>query len=72
MIGKEVSWVETTDVGVISRSGIVNAILWRDGVQYAKVGNVEVKVDEILSISNPSEVPEPTTPEQERLGKNRG
>jgi flagellar basal-body rod modification protein FlgD len=63
MIGKEVSWIETTDVGVISHSGVVSSILWHDGVQYAKVGNAEVKLDEILSISEPGQSPEPTTPE---------
>ncbi|WP_373229589.1 flagellar hook assembly protein FlgD [Cohnella sp.] len=55
LIGKEVSWMETTDAGVINHSGIVNSILWRDGVQFVKVENLEVPIDEILSIAEPSE-----------------
>lgn len=55
LIGKEVSWMETTETGVINHSGIVNSIVWRDGVQYVKVENMDVPIDEILSISEPSE-----------------
>jgi flagellar basal-body rod modification protein FlgD len=55
LIGKEVSWKETTDTGVIDHSGVVKSVLWRDHVQYAKVDNIEVPVDEIISISEPSE-----------------
>lgn len=63
LIGMEISWTETTNssvhnVGtgessVVSRNGIVESIVWRDGVQFAKVGTSEVKVDEILSVSYP-------------------
>lgn len=55
LIGKEVSWMETTDTGVIDHSGVVTSVLWRNNVQYAKVDNLEVPVDEILSISEPSD-----------------
>lgn len=54
MIGKEVSWVETTNDGVIPHSGVVDGIVWRDKVQYAKVGNLEVATSDILSISEPT------------------
>jgi flagellar basal-body rod modification protein FlgD len=54
LIGKEVSWMETTDAGVIDHSGVVKSVLWRNNVQYAKVDSIEVPVDEILSISEPS------------------
>jgi flagellar basal-body rod modification protein FlgD len=56
LIGKEVSWVETKDTGVVNHSGIVNSIIWRDGKQYVKVNNVEVLMDNILSISEPAKV----------------
>nr|WP_082034270.1 flagellar hook capping FlgD N-terminal domain-containing protein [Cohnella kolymensis] len=54
LIGKEVSWTETTEAGVVDHKGTVDAILWRDGVQYLKVGSAELRVDEITSISEPS------------------
>ncbi len=54
LIGKEVSWFEDADTGVVERHGTVNSILWRDGVQYVKVEDVEVPVDEIVSISEPT------------------
>jgi flagellar basal-body rod modification protein FlgD len=56
LIGKEVSWVETEDTGVVNHSGIVDSIIWRDGNQFAKVNNVEVAMDKILSISEPAKV----------------
>jgi flagellar basal-body rod modification protein FlgD len=56
LIGKEVSWVETEDTGVVNHSGIVDSIIWRDGKQFAKVDNVEVAMDMILSISEPAKV----------------
>jgi flagellar basal-body rod modification protein FlgD len=56
LIGKEVSWVETEDTGVVNHSGIVDSIIWRDGKQFAKVDNVEVAMDKILSISEPAKV----------------
>jgi flagellar basal-body rod modification protein FlgD len=56
LIGKEVSWVETKDTGVVNHSGIVDSIIWRDGKQFAKVNNVEVAMDNILSISEPAKV----------------
>jgi flagellar basal-body rod modification protein FlgD len=65
MIGKEVSWLETTDAGVITHTGVVNGIVWRDSVQYAKVGNLEVPIDEILSISEPTVPTEPAEGDEE-------
>jgi flagellar basal-body rod modification protein FlgD len=56
LIGKQVSWLEKTQNESVEHSGTVNSILWRDGVQYVKVGNSEVVMDEIKSISSPSEV----------------
>lgn len=55
LIGKEISWVETSDDGVASnKNGVVDSIVWRDGVQFAKVQNSEVKIGEITSISEPT------------------
>jgi flagellar basal-body rod modification protein FlgD len=54
LIGKEVSWTEVTQNGSVVNNGIVNSILWRDGVQYIKVGTTEVAMDKIISISDPS------------------
>jgi flagellar basal-body rod modification protein FlgD len=55
LIGKAVSWQETTETGVVDRTGVVESIVRRDGIQYVKVGGAEVKIDDLLSISNPSE-----------------
>ncbi|MBW5444571.1 flagellar hook capping protein [Cohnella sp. CFH 77786] len=53
LIGKTVGWQETTSSGeTVSRSGVVESIIRRDGVQYVKVGSAEVKIDEVLSISD--------------------
>ncbi len=51
LIGKTVEWQVETDSGVETRSGVVDAIVRRDGVQYVKVGETEVKVDDLLTIS---------------------
>ncbi|MFD0671734.1 flagellar hook capping FlgD N-terminal domain-containing protein [Cohnella sp. GCM10027633] len=52
LIGKSVTWFESTEEGgVTERGGTVDSIVWRDGLQYAKVQNAEVPIDEILSIS---------------------
>lgn len=52
LIGKQISWIETTEDGLTSsKNGVVDSIVWRAGVQYAKVQNSEVKIDEITSIS---------------------
>lgn len=54
LIGKTVSWQVTTQTGVENKSGVVEAIVRRDGVQYVKVGSEEVKVDDLLTISDGS------------------
>ena len=54
LIGTEISWVDTAENGeVTNHSGVVDSIVWRDGLQYAKVQNLEVKVADILSITYP-------------------
>ncbi|RED66031.1 flagellar hook assembly protein FlgD [Cohnella lupini] len=54
LIGKEVTWSEETEGGVSVYTGTVNSVLWRDGVQYVKVEDAEVPIDEIISIAEPS------------------
>lgn len=54
LIGKEISWFEETEAGVVQHSGTVSSVLWSEGVQYAKVENVNVPIDEIVSISEPT------------------
>lgn len=68
LIGKRVSWIETEFTGeydiktgektvTSSGSGIVEGIVIRNNVQYAKVGAKEIKLSDILEID---EVPEET------------
>ncbi|MFC7679603.1 flagellar hook capping FlgD N-terminal domain-containing protein [Paenibacillus sp. GCM10028914] len=63
LIGKKVSWVEFADSNsgeTTLMSGIVDSVLIRDGVQYAKIGKSEVALDYIVQIEN---VPETTSPD---------
>lgn len=55
LIGKTVEWQAQTENGVEKRSGIVDAIVRRDGIQYVKVGESEVKIDDLLLISEAAE-----------------
>ncbi|WP_225999332.1 flagellar hook capping FlgD N-terminal domain-containing protein [Paenibacillus sp. BJ-4] len=59
LIGKEVSWIEAgkkdpltgeTAAGT-TKSGIVDSIVIRDGVQYAKMGASEVALKDVTSVS---------------------
>jgi len=54
LIGKEISWYEDTEIGVVEHRGTVNSVLWSNGIQYAKVNNSIVPIDEINSISEPN------------------
>ncbi|WP_311082679.1 flagellar hook capping FlgD N-terminal domain-containing protein [Paenibacillus polymyxa] len=62
LIGKEVSWIEagkkdsiTGETGAGSvKSGIVDSIVIRDGVQYAKMGAAEVALKDVTSVSQAS------------------
>lgn len=53
LIGMNVSWIETTETGTATKSGIVDSIVMRDGIQWAKIGQTEVKIDELTTISHP-------------------
>ncbi|MBP2001115.1 flagellar basal-body rod modification protein FlgD [Paenibacillus shirakamiensis] len=64
LIGKQITWSETTKgveydsstgqavTNTSSLNGIVDSIVIRSGVQYAKVGDKEVALDKILQIDN--------------------
>ncbi|WP_239617030.1 flagellar hook capping FlgD N-terminal domain-containing protein [Cohnella mopanensis] len=54
LIGKEVSWLDESAVNAVEYYGTVNSVLWRDGVQYVRVGKTDVPIDKIQSISEPS------------------
>ena len=64
LIGKTVGWQVTTKEGVVDHSGIVDSIVRRDNIQYVKVGAREVKIDDLLTISDtaPEQSPD-TSPE---------
>lgn len=52
LIGKSIQWQMVDEDGdtVIDRTGIVSAIVFRDGRQYALVGEQEVSLDQIVKI----------------------
>lgn len=53
LIGKSATWTETANDGSVQNgSGVISSIVWRDGEQYAAIGNSEVPVSELLSISD--------------------
>ncbi|MGF9695565.1 MULTISPECIES: flagellar hook capping FlgD N-terminal domain-containing protein [Paenibacillus] len=56
MIGREISWLSSNkeDNGTL-RQGIVDSIIVRDGVQYAKVGEDEIELNEIIQVANPTQ-----------------
>jgi flagellar basal-body rod modification protein FlgD len=60
LIGKQVGWQETTEAGSVDKTGIVDSIVRRDGVQYVKIGTSEVKIDDLTTISEAA--PQPVQP----------
>lgn len=53
MIGKDVQWYSYTDSGeMVAQSGTVDSIIIKDKVQYARIGDQDVKLDDIVSISD--------------------
>jgi flagellar basal-body rod modification protein FlgD len=56
MIGKEIEWNEYAQTGeLLPTSGKVDSIIVKDGVQYAQVGAKNIKLDDIISISQGGE-----------------
>jgi flagellar basal-body rod modification protein FlgD len=52
MIGKDVEWYQTGQSGeLIPKSGKVDSILIKDGAQFARVGDLDIKLDDIISIA---------------------
>lgn len=59
MIGKWVEWYEYDDKGIVtSLSGKVDSIISKDGLLFAKIGNKEVALDYLVSISESQPVEE--------------
>ncbi|REE94420.1 flagellar basal-body rod modification protein FlgD [Paenibacillus taihuensis] len=53
MIGKNVQWYDYADSGeMVAQSGTVDSIIIKDKVQYARIGDQDVKLDDIVSISD--------------------
>ncbi|PJN56067.1 hypothetical protein PAEVO_27900 [Paenibacillus sp. GM2FR] len=54
LIGKQISWMFKPEDGSesVMKSGIVDSIMVREGVHYAKVGDSEVSLDQIVKIEN--------------------
>lgn len=54
LIGKQISWMFKPEDGSesVMKSGIVDSIIVREGVHYAKVGDSEVSLDQIVKIEN--------------------
>ncbi|MGM1045284.1 MAG: flagellar hook capping FlgD N-terminal domain-containing protein [Bacillota bacterium] len=66
LIGKKVSWIEYAegDSGqTVVKSGVVDSVLIRDGIQFVRIGKDEVALEYIMQIEN--NVPEPESPETE-------
>ncbi|RCW50122.1 flagellar hook capping FlgD N-terminal domain-containing protein [Paenibacillus prosopidis] len=56
LIGKSIEWNEYDDAGeIVTKSGVVDSIISKDGVLYAAVGATEVALDYVTSISETRE-----------------
>lgn len=64
MAARSVGFLSNKEDNGTLRQGIVDSIIVRDGVQYAKVGNDEIKLDEIIQVTNPTQAEENETPVQ--------
>ncbi|MWC26564.1 flagellar hook capping FlgD N-terminal domain-containing protein [Paenibacillus sp. MMS18-CY102] len=72
LIGMTVEWNGMSETGIgTTYSGVVEAISIKDGVQYAKVGDKTVKVDDLTSITYVPHTDQ-TTPPQEEEGESNG
>ncbi|WP_054958672.1 flagellar hook capping FlgD N-terminal domain-containing protein [Paenibacillus dakarensis] len=64
LIGKKVSWLEFaqgSNSETVIKSGVVDSVLIRDGIHFAKVGKDEIALDYIVQIENL--VPETNNPD---------
>ncbi|WP_442600942.1 flagellar hook capping FlgD N-terminal domain-containing protein [Paenibacillus sp. KN14-4R] len=56
LIGKSVTWMNKDEKGELTpKSGVVDSILIRGGVQYASVKGEEIPLDKVIKIENPEE-----------------
>ena len=55
MIGKSIEWNGTTDSGsLVTRSGVVDSIVIKNGAQFARVGDEDVSLNDIVSLQENS------------------
>jgi flagellar basal-body rod modification protein FlgD len=53
-IGKEISWSFIDSLGVKAiKTGVVDALTFKGGIQYASVEGEEVSLDQIVKVTNP-------------------
>ncbi|MCR8642188.1 flagellar hook capping protein [Paenibacillus sp. N1-5-1-14] len=53
LIGKSVTWMTQSETGELApKSGVVDSILIRGGVQYASVKGEEIPLDKVVKIEN--------------------
>ncbi|GIQ68640.1 hypothetical protein XYCOK13_14640 [Xylanibacillus composti] len=64
LIGKEVSWLGLSGNSIVEMYGVVDSILFSNGIQYAKIGEHAIPIDEIIRVTIP-EQPSPTDPADE-------
>jgi flagellar basal-body rod modification protein FlgD len=53
-IGKKISWSVLDSVGnTVVKNGVVDALTFKKGIQYASVKGEEVSLDQIVKVTNP-------------------
>jgi flagellar basal-body rod modification protein FlgD len=53
-IGKVISWSVQDSVGkTVVKSGVVDALTFKSGIQYANIKGEEVSLDQIVKVTNP-------------------
>jgi flagellar basal-body rod modification protein FlgD len=58
LIGKEVSWSGNDETGKeVTKSGIVDALSFKDGVQLLNVKGEEISLDKLIKVSNAGVTP---------------
>lgn len=71
LIGKSIEWNEYDDAGeVITVKGIVDSIISKEGILYARVGGAEVALDYVTSISETNNDTEEETDVEESAAEN--
>jgi flagellar basal-body rod modification protein FlgD len=53
-IGKQISWSVLDSAGkTVVKSGVIDALTFKSGIQYANVKGEEVSLDQIVKVTNP-------------------